>query len=236
VHHADDQRFSTALDLALQDTDTSVRYFATGQTSRERAQPVLEALVRDATVDPKIRQHALRDCLDPPGDVRAVRALLDDALRSLSVRETAQEHLVRHADQVLIVEMCERIESEDDAWCLGLLGVLRERDLPPNLEARLIALLERFTPDLRVSAAFLLAKVGTAQAIDPLLARLGDPDYDEMARFAVRQIQARVGPVEAGRLSIASPAGPAGALTLAVEPGALSEAEVSDSSDDSVDS
>jgi hypothetical protein len=224
-HH----HFVAAAGAALVDADPGVRFTATGLTTGAQARTVLEGLVRDPEVNSELRRQALRKCLGPASAVRseALRAdvhLLDAALRASALRDMAGEYVKRGADQDLLRELWDRSTHEDDAWCLGLVGTLKGEPLPTNVESCLIALLDRPSFKLGVRAAHWLGEIGTAEAIEPLLAHSGEAEYDEVARAAVREIRTRLGPVEAGRLSLAASAESAGALSMASDRGALSKA------------
>jgi hypothetical protein len=75
-------------------------------------------------------------------------------------------------------------------------------------------------PDsVKVAAARGLGRIGLAAAVEPLLAyRDGAESSRELAQAAgeeIAQIQARLGDVEAGRLSVATPAAATGGLAVA---------------------
>jgi HEAT repeat protein len=81
---------------------------------------------------------------------------------------------------------------------------------------------------MKIGVARALAQVGTVAAVEPLLpltkGLLSDGDLKRTARAAIDTIQARLGDVEAGRLSISELARQDGALSLATEGGELSMA------------
>jgi hypothetical protein len=88
-------------------------------------------------------------------------------------------------------------------------------------EPVLLQLLGLAPDSLKVATARGLGPIGTVAAVEPLLVyRDGAEWSDELrqaAGEAIAQIQARLGNVEAGRLSVAAPVAAAGGLT-AVEP------------------
>lgn len=226
------QQFVAAAGAALVDADPGLRFMATDLTTGERARPVLKGLACDPNVNADLRRQALRKCLGPARSAwaQALREdmhLLDAALRAPVLRDMASEYVNRAADQALLRELWDRSATEDDTWCLGLVGTLKRGPLPANVEPRLIALLDRPNFKLCVSAAHWLGEVGTALAIEPLLSHLGEAEYDEVARAAVREIRTRLGPMEAGRVSLAAPEETAGALSLTSDRGALSKPEES---------
>jgi hypothetical protein len=86
------------------------------------------------------------------------------------------------------------------AQALGALG-------DPAAEADLLTLLARPSDATQLAAATALGQIGAVTAVEPLLALteglFRDGDVREAATEAVRRIQARLGPVEAGRVSLA---------------------------------
>lgn len=79
----------------------------------------------------------------------------------------------------------------------------------------------------RAVAAATLGEIGTIRAVEPLLAceqaaSLLEGDVRKAARAAIEAIQRRLGPVDAGRLSLAEAQGVAGALSEVKAEGALS--------------
>jgi hypothetical protein len=70
-----------------------------------------------------------------------------------------------------------------------------------------------------------LGNVGTIAAVEPLLSCIEtwkDAEAKSLARAAVASIQARLGEVEAGRLTLAAPSPQDGALSLSGDEGRLS--------------
>jgi HEAT repeat protein len=86
-------------------------------------------------------------------------------------------------------------------------------------EPVLLQLLALAPVRVKVAAARGLGRIGTVAAVEPLLAhRDGTESSGELrqaAGEAIAQIQARLGDVEAGRLSVAAPAAAAGGLAVA---------------------
>ncbi len=96
----------------------------------------------------------------------------------------------------------------------------------PQSEPALIGLLSHDAAEVRKAAAQALGKFGTVAAVEPLLPLtegvLASAELKEAARTAVRQIQGRLGPADAGRLSVAEATGSSGALSLASAGGEVS--------------
>lgn len=94
-------------------------------------------------------------------------------------------------------------------------------------EASLVALLApSAAPPAQIAAAQALGAMGTAAAVEPLLALarglLVDPTLKRLASAAVTNIQARLGQRERGAVSLTDTAASAGALALSGTTGALS--------------
>jgi HEAT repeat protein len=106
-----------------------------------------------------------------------------------------------------------REEAEGTVGFAAALGQLGDA----RAEADLVRLLERPDTAVQCAAAAALGLMGTVSAVEPLLplteGLLRDGALKEAARDAVRRIQARLGAVEAGRLSLAEDV--AGRLSVA---------------------
>ncbi|MBI3271064.1 MAG: HEAT repeat domain-containing protein [Planctomycetes bacterium] len=99
-----------------------------------------------------------------------------------------------------------------------------------RIEAALIGLLQHTAVRARLAAAKGLGRVGSVGAVEALLAcwnsgQFLQPEVAGAAREAARKIQARVGAVNAGRLSLADVGVDAGSLSLACPEGGLSLAD-----------
>ena len=119
-------------------------------------------------------------------------------------------------------------EAEAVAHALGRIG-------DPGAEPCLLRLLAFGQSHVRLAAARALGRVGSVAAVEPLLRLtrgLTVPgNLKRAAGEGVTRIQARLGDVEAGRLSLARCEDPEGALSLAGDPderGALSLETASD--------
>jgi len=79
-------------------------------------------------------------------------------------------------------------------------------------------------PGARAAAAVIesLGRIGSIRAVEPLAALAERGSLQSEARDAMRRIQARLGDVEAGRVSLVEDRGPEGALSLA-DPAPLPE-------------
>lgn len=191
--------------------------------------PAARELALDESASPGFRRPALQVFLQyaPPGQIAAV---LEPLLASPppELLPLLVEGAVRTGEQSLLdrlVALADRLDAADAVnlvRCIGRTGSER-------YEPGLLKLLDRPGEDLKVAVAEVLSRSGTIAAVAPLLQtahRLTSPAVvKKAARDAIEQIQARLGDVERGRLLLASPAEPAGALSLAEGtpgPGALS--------------
>ena len=149
------------------------------------------------------------------------RACLLEALGAPSVvdRVAAVELIAAAGDLEQVPRLAALMLREDDtgavayAQALGVLGDARA-------EADLLQLLRREVDVVQCAAAVALGRVGTVHAIEPLLpfteGMLRSGPVKEASREAVRAIQSRLGPVEAGRLSLAEDT--TGRVSIAAEP------------------
>lgn len=98
----------------------------------------------------------------------------------------------------------------------GAKRLARVRDV--TREPVLLGLMEFVPPAMQTALAKALGRVGTREAVAPLLAwveQSGDQAIAHAARTAIARIQSRLGDAEAGRLSVAGAAEATGALTVA---------------------
>lgn len=197
-------------------------------------------LLRELPGDPATVEALRAACRDwsPATRLRAAEALGPEG-RGL-VFELAQgledDSVSAEAVSILDEELpLERVEAllgragssgrlETARACVEALG--RRED--PAAEASLIQALQQEQPEVRVAAANVLARAGTAAAVLPLKAaaeRLPlDRELRHAARQAIAQIQSRVQGASPGQLSLAEAEG--GELSLAkTESGELSLAE-----------
>jgi HEAT repeat protein len=153
-----------------------------------------------------------------------------EAIRAAAVRAAAAENhrplldLVRRiADRELSPSLAEAVAE-----------ALAARPDPVD-EPLFLTMLTRHEPAVHLAAAKALAAVGTIAAVEPLLRLtegvLRHAGVKEAAREAVRAIQARLGPADAGQLSVSAPAALAGALSTTSSAG-LSVVSQSSSADD----
>ncbi|MGZ6143133.1 MAG: HEAT repeat domain-containing protein [Myxococcales bacterium] len=170
-----------------------------------------------ADPDPAIRLMAANLLRGERGKA-ALRALLEDPSASDDVLAEAvlAAGATRDASFVdpisALAKKHDRGLAEAVATALGKLGDARA-------ETTLLRLLARDAADLKRAAATALGLAGTVQSVEPLL---GSGAPASVVRDSVRRIQARLGDVEAGRLSVAPDDATAGALSPAADEGELS--------------
>ncbi len=121
--------------------------------------------------------------------------------------------------------MAALLEGVDRA-AAGRLVEAVARPVETTAETVLLKVASRGARPLRVAAADLLGRVGSTQAVRPLLAcadaESGEPAVRDAARRAVAGIRARLGAAEAGHVSLAVHADAAGGVSAADQPGGLS--------------
>lgn len=124
-----------------------------------------------------------------------------------------------------LVALLARADPETATVVATALGRIGDASAEPAL----LGLLDRDDAVLKTAAARALGSVGTVAAVEPLLdctQGFLDSELKRVAREAVGSIQARLGDVEAGRLSVAEPLESEGALSLSSgEAGGLSRVE-----------
>ena len=100
------------------------------------------------------------------------------------------------------------VDSPHDEVRVAVLETLLSLRLPQAEDAALEVLKTRPPPEVAFAAVRALAERGTVRAVAPLLAYADEPGVvgqrDTDARDAVSRIQSRLGPVEAGRVSVAA--------------------------------
>ena len=130
------------------------------------------------------------------------------------------------AGEAILGAVEETLGDDEPEVVVAALGVLGGHDRPS--EGVLVDLLERDDLPVVLAAAEALGARGSASAVGALQRRaaglLTESGIKEAARAAVGRIEARLGPVEPGRLSVAEDEGAGGGLSLSAEEGGLSAA------------
>jgi HEAT repeat protein len=210
---------------ALKDPEPAVRLRAAEFLPGTAASPVLQALVR-SSAETWVRAEALRVL----ARTCAYEEISDTVALALGapeveLRQEAVRAITRgraHAKVDALAEMAndpplELVEALVEAF---------EQLGGPRAEEALLRLLAHESNWVRALAAKALGTTGTVRAVEPLLPLtrgLMGGDLQEAARDAVRQIQGRLGDVEAGALAVVDDQG--GALSLPVQEGAVSVVE-----------
>jgi hypothetical protein len=195
----------------------------------EEGVPTLRELVLNGEVATDLRRRAFEHFLDRTSAEEAVpvlRQLLDAP--PAGMLPAIVRGLGRQAVPELLRRTMDYIDQLDEETAVDLV-VMLESSSVEGIEPVLLHLLERESDAVRAAAAQALVRHGTIRAVEPLLALTKglrtSGRVKLLAQDAIRQIQSRLGDVEAGRLSLATPAEQEGALSLAGgadEAGALS--------------
>jgi len=216
--------------LAMLDVpDVALRLVAAELAGGDRAREVLTALVGDKDLEPAHRLAAL-ELLTRDHPYGALGSTLDAAVRSGKPALVASAVTVigraRDASRLATLrELASAMDAEVALQVARALGKIQD----PSTEPELLRLLEHASIAVQRAAAVGLGRVGSVGAVEPLLRRaqgvFTDLDLKRDARDAIARIQNRLGPVDAGRLTVADGADAAGGLSVAVEPGRLSLAD-----------
>lgn len=195
------------------------------------AWPALESFVTAEDADPQARAAALQWLSERLPRERLVPLLESPAVRKSAVLlRPAVEQLARlgrmpRAEHFgLLLPTSSPAEAASIAQLLGELGEVRA-------ETSLVDLLAHKDPAVQLAATNSLGKVGSVRVVEPLLAlarsagRIASTELSRAAEASARAIQARLGDVAPGRLSLSEVAAPAGALSVAREEGSVSLAD-----------
>jgi HEAT repeat protein len=187
---------------------------------------VMKAIADKTSVDLVVRVRAVADLASRCSrDVAVARLgdLLGDETREVRIATITE--LGRLRSRTHAVELARLAPQAQGAEAAAIATALREVADSPSLEPALLSLLSKDDVATRVAAAHALRRVGTAAAVEPLLAYTEgltvDADLKLAAREAIAGIQSRLGPVDAGRLALAD-ATDSGSLSLAHGTGDLS--------------
>lgn len=185
---------------------------------------VLKALVEDEATPAELRARATTSLASQfpweQAEPIIARALTSEStqLQEAAVLSVGARRAVRLTERVCALARAASLPLQlTIAKTLGELG-------NPEAEPTLLELLRHSSDEVRIAAARALGQTGTIRAVEPLLQvknkLLGD--VKTTALQAARAIQARLGPVEAGRLAVVEQQVGPGALSLASEGGQLS--------------
>lgn len=134
-------------------------------------------------------------------------------------RRAALRLVVEAGDTEQVPRLSAQMMREPDELAVSFAEALGQLE-DPRAEPDLVHLLARPVPALQCAAAVALGRLGTVRAVASLLplteGLLRDAAVKDAAREAVRAIQGRLGPVEAGRLSLADDDA-SGRVSLAVQ-------------------
>jgi hypothetical protein len=200
----------------LADTDVDVRLIA-ASVLRVEAGPVLDAILFDETESAKRRIEALHLRLRTRiQDVAPVlmRALESPCgpLRLEAIAAIRMRHWTPARER--LVELAKDADTAEAVAIARALAAIGDASTEPIL----LRWLASEEVELRLAAVHALARVGTAASVENLLA-LADglllrPSLRVAARDALRAVRSRLGPADAGRLSLVELEDEAGALSV----------------------
>ena len=200
----------------LSDGNAPIRLLAAKQLGAEGCLPLL-GLASDATVGTALRAEAVQ-ALGAQGGAKLAPAL--GSLAGDAAPEVARAALSAIAAQrltALVPVVLECARSPEAAVRAGAAAALAQLG-PATAEATLIGLLSDPSADVQLASASALGEMGTVTAVEPLLPiaqGFGRAQLRRTARAAIGRIQSRLGPAEAGLLSLATDHDLAGAVDLA---------------------
>lgn len=215
---------SVRLAPCLEDPSEGVRT-AAGATLRHG--PTLLAIAENSKCRLETRIQAVRGLSRVSYEV-SVAALTRLVTTSQSAKLVGEslEVLARHG-ALPAVDVLENLVEKHPRQVSWQIARLLENVSGPQVEGLLCELLQNDWLETRIRAAESLGSVGTYSAVVPLraLTSFGNaPAAKLVAEAAIERIQERLGPVDAGRLSMVD--GHAGGeLSVALGEGALSQAE-----------
>jgi HEAT repeat protein len=206
---------------ALKDRRSVIRFQA-AVFLRELDMIAKIAAIEAEPVDTRLRAMRFLTENAPPDKVLPLLEKLLDSLNP-AVRKEAIADLGWLRHRPAVGRLCNLVTTTDPETAAVLASALAKIG-DPAAEPTVLTLLERREEGLKIAAANALGHVGTATAVEPLMALVGSglSDLGRAAEEAIARIQSRLGDVEAGRLTLAKLAEREGALSLSREGGELS--------------
>ena len=202
----------------LSDASAQVRLAAARFVKGEGLE-MLEALVRDRSVDPQVRTEAFgllasRLPAERAGPLLlAVVADCQGDVRRQAILELGR--LREHAAVDPLIALLKDADSATAAAAASALGSLGEARAEPGL----LKALRQEAEDLRQGAARALGQIGSVRSVEPLLGLLDTWKTDtaslDLVREAVASIQSRLAGAGAGQVSLAPDLAESGRLSLA---------------------
>jgi hypothetical protein len=231
AHCKDRKEAALAVEAARLDADPRVRVVAALRDGLDGVD-ALESIARDRDAPGFARAEALRALLQRATAERSVvtleaclkRSVADDVLHAAIDGLGSLRHAPSAERLVGILRRTSDPETEERVlYALGRIGGgVAEQGILAHLER--VEELDRLLPAIEA-----LGRIGTARAVEPLQKRreglLTASRLKDAAKEAIRQIQSRLGDVDAGRLSLVETSQGSGDLSLAEEPGSLSLAD-----------
>jgi hypothetical protein len=212
------KQVSAALAAALSDADPEVVLFAAHHQVGAAAREALVKLVANTKVPEELRAAAV-ELLAQAHPWPAVRECMSKALytRGATIRRAAVRAAGEAKDAALLDDLVSMLPTQDEDLAEALASAFQEIGGPRAEKALIELLATTEAPPALKAAAEALGRIGTIAAVEPLMALLEKGLAKDAARDAVRAIQARLGDVGAGRLSVVEPGAGGGALSLGAE-------------------
>ena len=192
---------------------------------------VLQTMTHNKNLPASLRAEALRRMADV--ETVSVRDTATAVLETgpAELRTTAAKRLATYPESLSNLVRRTRRETDKNAQLALVHGILRQAEPQhsPQREAALLRLIQSTHRQVRSAAVQGLGRVGGRSAIPPLKAirraRWHDPGLGRHVAAALHQIRARLGPAQAGQLSVADEPSE-GSLTLSpARRGALTVSE-----------
>jgi HEAT repeat protein len=200
----------------LSDGNAPIRLLAAKQLGAQGCLPLL-GLAADVTLGTALRAEAVQ-ALGAQGGAAfapALASLSGDAAPEV-VRAALAAIAAQHLTELAPIVQA-RTQSPEPGVRASAAAALASL-VPAVAEATLIGLLSDPSADVQLASVEALGEVGTVTAVEPLLPvaqGFGRPQLRRAARAAIGRIQSRLGPAEAGLLSLAVDHALAGAVDLA---------------------
>lgn len=210
---------------ALSEQDPRLRLVGAMLVGKEEGFAVLKELAESNSTPADLRARAVATLSARfPWERVAPTIAIALASRSESVLEAAILAVGQARDAELVGRVCALATSAGKKLPLAIVKTLEALERP-EAEPTLLKLLTHKSDEVGAGAAKALERVGTVRAVELLLLVEKSQVTLELktaAREAVRAIQGRIGPAEAGRLSLGEQRDNQGALSIAAEGGGLS--------------
>jgi hypothetical protein len=225
----DSEEARRAFRAGLADADSQVRTYAAGQDPSPAAMAVLLATIGDGNALPDTRATAFGRLRARSNSIELqplILKLLAEATTLPTSLTCAVIAAAQPADQADLLAVC-GLDSANEPSLATAMAQWLARAQEPLAEETLMKLSQLHPSDreARTAIATSLGAIGSARAVSALLPMTKGLIHNEShqaAKSAIRQIQSRLGHVEAGWISVAPIAEQAGAVSVAPEGGEVS--------------